>query len=472
MICRRKLRPRIIDFFGKSNNCFGRKWFVAGGASFAILVLKIFMVKKIKFQTPTGMRDILPEDQIYFQKIKKICGGAADFYNFKRIETPIIESAELFSRGVGPSTEITEKQMYALKTKGEDALVLRPEGTASVARAYLERGMSNLPQPVKLWYWGPFFRHERPQAGRYRQFWQFGFEALGEGSSIVDAQIIQIFYNILKELKFKNLLIEINSIGDKHCRPYYRKLLVSYFKSRESSLCSDCRRRLGSNPLRILDCKEEKCRRIISQAPQIIDHLCDECNVHFKQVLEFLDELELPYHLNPYLVRGLDYYTKTVFEINDKTITDDAGDSLALAGGGRYDDLVKLLGGGDVPACGGAAGVERIVRLLRKSGVRAESKEPSRLVFLAQLGESARKKSLILSEKFRKAGICIMESFGKDSLKTQLSRADKAGVRYCLILGQKEAIEKTVLIRDMKTGRQETVKFESVVGEIKKRLKK
>ena len=227
-------------------------------------------MKKPKFQSPTGMHDILVEEQRYFQKIYAVCKNMANFSGFDKIETPIVEETELFSKGIGLATDIVGKQMYSFKTRGGDYLTLRPEGTAPIVRAYIEQGMQNLPQPVKLWYFGPYFRYEKPQAGRYRQFWQFGFEVLGEKSPVVDVQIIQIFYNILRELKLKNLIIEINSIGDSQCRPYYKKLLVSYFRSRESALCFDCRRRLRENPLRILDCKEEKCQPVIAQAPQMI----------------------------------------------------------------------------------------------------------------------------------------------------------------------------------------------------------
>jgi len=228
------------------------------------------------------MHDILPEEQKYFQRIYNVIENIAGFYDFNKIDTPILESAELFSRGIGLATDIVGKQMFTLKTKGGDELALRPEGTAPIIRAYIEQGMVALSQPVKLWYSGPFFRYEHPQQGRFRQFWQFGFETLGEKGAVIDVQIIQIFYNILRELRLKNLTIELNTIGDSQCRPYYKKLLASFFKSREHALCSDCRRRLRENPLRILDCKEEKCHQIISQAPQIIDHLCEECHAHFK----------------------------------------------------------------------------------------------------------------------------------------------------------------------------------------------
>jgi len=428
------------------------------------------MSKKLKFQTPTGMRDILPEDQRYFQKILDVIENIAEFYDFKKIETPILESAELFSKGVGVSTDIVEKQMFTLKTKGGDFLALRPEGTAPAVRAFIENGFVNLPQPVKIWYFGPFFRYEHPQAGRFRQFWQFGFEIFGEQSSVVDAQMIQIFYNILQELKLKNLVVEINSIGDSQCRPYYKKLLVSYFRSRETGLCADCRRRLRENPLRVLDCKEEKCHQVLAQAPQLIDHLCEFCHKHFKEVLEFLDEIQMPYRLNPYLVRGLDYYTKTVFEIFPES-KDETQRPSALAGGGRYDVLVKLLGGKDIPACGAAAGIERIIELMKRKALKP-FKEAVFEVFLAQLGTLAKRKSLKLIEDFRQEGILIAESLGRDSLKAQLVKANKLNVRYVLILGQQESLEGKIIIRDMKEGRQEAVKLEKAVREMAKRLKK
>ena len=426
-------------------------------------------IKKKGYQTPTGTHDILSEDQFYFQKIYNISESIAEFYNFKKITTPILEEAELFSRGIGLGTDIVEKQMYIFRTKGGDWLALRPEGTAPIVRAFIQHGMYNLPQPVKLWAFGPYFRYEHPQAGRYRQFHQFSFEIIGEQSSVIDSQIIQIFYSILKELRFKNLIIEINSIGDSQCRPYYKKLLVNYLKYRQDALCLDCRRRIKENPLRILDCKEEKCQRIKSQAPQIIDHLCQECHTHFKEVLEFLDELELPYRLNPYLVRGLDYYTKTTFEIFEDS--EEGKQQGALVGGGRYDNLSKLLSGKDNPGMGGAGGIERIINLM-KIKTRKSFSPPSANIFLAQLGNLAKRKSLKLFEEFRKAKIPTAESFSRDSLKAQLKFADRLGARYSLILGQKEALEGTIIVRDMKSGTQEIVKLEKVVKEMKKRAKR
>ena len=264
----------------------------------------------------------------------------------------------------------------------------------------------------------------------------------------------------MQELKIKNIIVEINSIGDSQCRPYYKKLLVRYLKSHEKGLCSDCRRRIRENPLRVLDCKEEKCQRIIKGAPQIIDSLCEECHNHFKEVLEFLDEVGIPYRLNPYLVRGLDYYTKTVFEIVEES---EEGKRLgAIGGGGRFDSLIKLLGGRETPACGMAGGIERIIALMKTKEIKiASSSRPH--VFLAQIGQLPKRKALALIEQFRRANIRVGESLGKDSLKSQLRIADKIGVDYTVILGQKEALEGTAIVKDMKTGKQEIIKLNPVI---------
>jgi histidyl-tRNA synthetase len=427
-------------------------------------------MSKIKYQSLTGMHDILPEEQVYFKRVQKAVESVANYYSFEKIETPILEYAEVFQKAVGDNTDIVGKEMYTFRTKGGDLVSLRPEGTAPVIRSYLEHGMHNLPQPVKLWYIGPFFRYERPQAGRFRQFHQFGFEAIGDASPSIDSQIIQMSYDVLKELGFKNLTIEVNSIGDSECRPYFKKILTSYFKSRRSSLCSDCQRRLKENPLRILDCKEEKCQRVKAGAPQIIDHLCEKCHAHFKEVLEFLDELELPYTLNPYLVRGIDYYTKTVFEIVE---TSDDGKSLgSLTGGGRYDNLSKMLGGRDVPGCGSAAGIERIVSLMKTREMKTGPKHEEPKIFLAQLGQLAKRKSMKLFEELRAAKIPVAESFSKDSLKAQLRTANKLNIRWVLIFGQKEALEDFITLRDMDTGVQKEIKLDKVVQEMKNKIKK
>lgn len=441
-------------------------------------------MKKLRFQTPTGMHDILPEDQKYFRKFFDIAEEIVQFYGFQKIDTPVLEEAALFEKGTGDSTDIVEKQIFTLRTRGGDILALRPEFTPGIVRSYIQQGMVNLPQPVKLYAAGPLFRYEHPQAGRFRQFHQFDMEVFGESSAAIDSQVIQLFTLILKELKFGHLIVEVNSIGDNQCRPYYKKLLSGFLRSKVHALCADCKRRLKQNPLRVLDCKEEKCQQVRSQAPQIIDHLCEECKKHFKSVLEFLDEADIPYHLDPYLVRGLDYYTKTVFEIfSERTVkkVEREGEEAqevevltrsALAGGGRYDGLVKLLGGKETPAMGAAAGLERIVTLMKASDAQPSKEKPGPQIFLAQLGELPKKKSLKLLEELRCARIQVAESLGRDSLRVQLARADKLGVRFTLILGQKEALENAIVLRGMDTGKQDIIKLDRIVEEVKKRLRK
>ena len=426
-------------------------------------------MSKIKLQSLSGMRDTLPDEQVYVKRIQKAVESITHYYGFNRIDTPVLEQAELFIKGTGADTDAVSKEMYSFRTKGGDLVALRPEFTPSIVRSYIENGMYNLPQPVKLWTSGPLFRHERPQAGRYRQFFQFDIEALGDASPSIDGQIIQMSFDILKDLSFKNINIEVNSIGDSECRPYFKKILTGYFRSRKSSLCTDCQRRLKENPLRILDCKEEKCQQIKAGAPQIIDHLCEPCHGHFKQVLEILDELELPYTLNPYLVRGLDYYTKTVFEIVEKS--EDGVTQGTLVGGGRYDSLVKLLGGRDTPACGAAGGIDRIVNLMKTRELKPDKKQDKPEIFLAQLGQLAKRKSLKLFEEFRDAKILVAESFSKDSLRTQLNTANKMGIRWVLIFGQKEALEEFITLKDMDSGVQTEIKLDKVVEEMKTKIK-
>ncbi len=423
-------------------------------------------MKKIKFQTPTGMHDILPFEQRYFKTITNVADKIADFYGFGRIETPILEEKELFIRGVGASTDVVQKEIFTLKSKGGDCLALRPEGTAPIIRAYIEHGMASRPQPIKLYYIGPFFRYERPQSGRYRQFWQFGLEIIGEKSSISDTQIIQLAYGFFLDLGIKDIKIEINTIGDKECRSVYHRALIKFLKPKINFLCVDCHKRIKENPLRILDCKNEKCQEAIKEVPQTLNHLCVDCHLHFKRVLEYLDESEISYQLNPRLVRGFDYYTKTVFEF---FISDSEGKPLALGGGGRYDKLVEVLGGKEAPAVGTAFGLERIVQIMK--GIQSDQVKKLRdKVFLAQLGEGGKGKCLKLMEEFRKANIAVGELLGKNSLKIQMARAAKIGAKLVVIVGQRESLENLAIIRDMETGRQETVSVKNLVGEIKKKI--
>ncbi len=412
------------------------------------------------------MRDILPDERPYWDKIEKVGREIADFYNFSRIDTPLVEFSEIFERAVGGATDIIEKQMYYIKSRGKDRLVLRPEGTAGIVRAYLEHGLSKIAQPLKLYYFGPMFRYESPQFGRYRQFYQLGFEILGDKNDpIYDAQIVLAAFRLLEELKIKNLNIEINSLGCKNCRSNYRKKLQDYYRKNQNKICRDCKRRLSLNPLRLLDCKNENCQPIKSKAPIMLDHLCSGCKSHFRGVLEYLDELGLPYNLNPYLVRGLDYYNQTVFEF----LAENYG--VSLGGGGRYDDLAVMLGAKhSLPACGSSLGIERVIEVMKNQGISGLTKGRVK-VFLAQIGQPAKKRALRLIEEFKKSGIKIMESFGKESLKSQLKIADKEEIDTALILGQKEVFEENIILRDMKSGAQETVPLNKVIEAVKKRIK-
>lgn len=420
-----------------------------------------------QFQAIRGMRDILPVDQGYWDKVRKTVEKNAEDYGYGRIDSPIVESNELFERGTGVGTDIVEKEMYKFKTKGGDEVALRPEGTPGVVRAYIQHGMRTMPKPVKLFYLGQMYRHDRPQEGRYREFYQFGFEAIGEDDPVIDAQIMQLAIKIFNSLGFKKLSLQVNSIGCKECRPNYDKLLISYLKNRKSSLCMDCKRRLRKNPLRILDCKEDKCKQVVSQAPQTIDHLCDECREHFTFLLECLDEMEIQYEINSFLVRGLDYYTKTVFEIWSN---DDEFGSAALGGGGRYDKLVKVLGGKDTPAVGFASGIDRIVGKMKEMDIKIPGRKKPQ-VYLAQLGKLAKKKSLKIFSELQKSRINVAESFGKGNLRSQLKHANQLGIDLVLIIGQREALDETIILKDMSSGNQEIFTFKKVIKEIKKRLK-
>ncbi len=419
--------------------------------------------EKVSFQTPRGMRDILPSEWPVWEKFYRTAREIAEAYNFGRITTPVMEQADLFVRGVGESTDIVEKEMYIVRTKGGDKLALRPEITAPAVRSYIQHGMHKLPQPVRLYYLEPLFRHENPQAGRYRELHQFGLEVLGgENDPVYDAQVIIATYRFLEELKLKGAMVQINSIGCRVCRPNYIRRLAEHYKSKK--ICKDCERRIKTSPLRVLDCKNEVCKVVKSTAPSILDNLCSACKSHFKGVLEFLDEVSIPYILNPLLVRGLDYYSRTVFEVFPEN------GELALAGGGRYDYLAEMLGGRSTPAVGMAAGVERLIEAATASGGLSPAK-PKPKIFLVHVGEMTKRKALAIVEEFRRHGVGIAEALGKDSLSAQLERAAKIGAPLSLIFGQKEAFEENIIIRDMLTGVQEAVPLSKVIDEVKKRLK-
>jgi len=425
------------------------------------------MARKSKISLVKGMKDIMPDEQRYWNHIKKKVDEIAFNYGFSRIDTPVVEFTDLFKRTVGEDTDIVSKEMYSFVTQGGNKLSLRPESTASIVRAYIEHGMLNLPQPVKLYYFAPHFRHDKPQKGRYRQFWQLGFETLGSDDPVLDAQSVAISYLLLKELGL-DIEIQINSTGDDEDRKKYFKVFKQYYSDKKTKLCTDCKKRINKNPLRLLDCKNDKCKKLANEAPQIIDYLTEESKNHFMMVLEYLDELDIEYNLNTKIVRGLDYYNKTAWEIVEKG---DGGKLLAIGGGGRYDGLTVLLGGRDVPGVGFALGVERIILALHKNKIEIPKLEKPDL-YVAQLGIEPRKEALKLFEYLRKEGFRVIENMNKRGLKDQMDIANKKGVKFTLILGQKEINDETVLIRDMESGVQEIVDIKKIKKEVEKRLAK
>ena len=418
-------------------------------------------------QLVRGMRDLLPSDAPYWKDVRAKAEQLAGAYGYDQIETPVVEDTALFVRGVGKATDIVEKELYSWDTLGGEHLTLRPEATASIVRAYVSHGMLNLPQPVKLWYTGPMFRHDRPQAGRFRQFYQMGFECLGEMDAVIDAQLMIIGWNFLKELGI-DATVRVNSIGTPESRINYKNALVSYFRSKRNRLSEDDKRRLNKNPLRLLDSKDPNMQELKAEAPQIIDWLDEESKAHFMHVLEYLDEVGVPYQLDPYLVRGLDYYTKTVFEFYAASEDAELAQS-ALGGGGRYDGLIELLGGRPTPAAGFAIGLDRVVSRLKEKNPQPIN-ERQVDVFIAQLGEMGRKKALALFEEFRQAGVLVGEVFAKASIKVQMESANKRKAKWAIIIGQKEVLDGTAVIRDMDAGTQEIVDVKKVVHEVKKKM--
>ncbi len=423
-----------------------------------------------------GMKDIVPEDQKYWEAVHDAVKDIALPYGYRRIETPIAESTALFVRTAGAGSDIVSKEMYSFEDKGGDKISLRPEGTAPVVRAYIEHGMLNQPTPVKLYYAGPMFRYDRPQSGRYRQFHQVGFECFNDADPVLDAQLILICLEIFKKLSI-DASVHINSIGCEDCRPEYERRLQDYFKPFRKELSEEDQLRLKKTPLRVLDSKDPQTREFVKDAPQFIDFLCDTCRTHFVRVLEYLDEVGIKYELDSSIVRGLDYYNGTTFEFF--TVGSEVSKQLALGGGGRYDHLVDELGGNDTPAVGVAIGVERIIQVMKtkEEEARAAGQELSIVppiyktdIFIAQLGIEARKIAMRLFEELRVGGISVSEALSKNSLKQQLEQADKQKAYFSLIIGQKEILDKTVLIRDMESGIQETADIKKVLKVIEKKL--
>ena len=409
-------------------------------------------------QTPKGVHDILPADHEFHTFVKKVVRHRARQAGFRRISTPIFVFTEVFSRGIGDTSNIVSKEMYTFKDRKDRSLTLKPEGTAGVVRAYIEHGMSSWPQPLMLYYFEPHFRYDRPQKGRYRQFWQFGFEVIGESDPALYAQVIQLANKINEDLGVDGIFdLQINTIGTPESRAKYVQALQDYYVGKERSLCENCNYRLTTNPLRLLDCKEEDCQILAKMAPLMKDYLDKESTDYHEELKGYLDEIGIKYVENPQLVRGLDYYTKTVFEFWDK----DEGAQNAIGGGGRYDGLIELMGGQSTPAVGYAAGVERLIANMKREKIRVPSKDDMH-VFVAQLGNEAKRKCLPLIDKLRDAGLKTMGAMGKGSINIQLRLADKFKVPYTVLIGITEVREGTAIIRDMSKGIQETVHFEDV----------
>lgn len=418
-----------------------------------------------KFQTLRGMYDVLPQTAQVFDAITSVFEEVVQTAGFGRIDPPMLEEAALFARGVGNETDIVAKELYGFKDRSDTEIALRPEPTAGIVRAYLEHGMGSWPQPVRLYFTGPVFRYDRPQAGRQRQFNQLGIEILGEASPSIDAQGITLALRYLKRLRLPGVTLQINSIGDSACRPKYRKALVEYLTDHLKQLAEIDQQRVKTNPLRVLDSKEPETKAILAGVPQTLDYLCNDCQAHLATVLEYLDDLGLAYELNPLLVRGLDYYTRTVFEFYGER----EGSQSALAGGGRYDDLVETLGGTPTPAFGFGMGLERLLLECEVSGVLPAA-PASNGVYVASLGEPARLAAFRLTERLLDAGVAARGAVDRDGIGAQLARANKLGVPYAVIIGQKEVKEGNVLLRDMTNGAQETVPEGNIVAELQRRF--
>ena len=404
------------------------------------------------YQAPRGTSDILPEEQAYWRFIEQRVESSAQLYGYERIDTPAFEDTKLFSRSVGEDTDIVTKEMYTFEDRGSSSLTLRPEGTASVGRAYLEHGLHNQPQPVKLYYLASIFRYERPQAGRFRQHYQFGYEAIGDSDPALDGEVIDMAWRFFADMKLSRLTLELNSIGCKKCRPNYVERLKDYYVGRALELCPECQTRLKRNPLRVLDCKQASCQKVADAAPQSVDYLCDECAEHFDQLKRYLELLKLPFNINHRLVRGLDYYTRTVFEIQPET----AGSQSTLAGGGRYDDLIEELGGKPTPAIGFASGMERLILNLKEQQVSIPPL-PKPQVFIASLGDKAKEAATKLAAGLRGVGVGVILALGDKSLKAQLRQANSLGVRHAVIIGEEEVKAGTVTLRDMTSAEQKTL---------------
>ena len=404
------------------------------------------------YKAPRGTSDILPGEQGYWRYIEGKAVALCNLYGYQRLDTPAFEDSQLFARSIGDGTDIVTKEMYTFEDRSGNTLALRPEGTAPICRAYMEHGLSNLPQPVKLYYLAAIFRYERPQAGRYRQHYQFGFEAIGDAAPALDAEVIDMAWQFYQSLGLGQLHLLLNSIGCKLCRPRYLDSLKHYYSARVTALCSDCKTRMERNPLRLLDCKKPSCHDVAEVAPKSTDYLCQECETHFEAVRKYLAALGLPFEINHRLVRGLDYYTRTVFEVQPTG----EGAQIALGGGGRYDDLIEELGGKPTPAIGFAAGIERIVLNLKSQDISIPNL-PGSEIFIAHLGDEAELEAIKLASEMRQDGIAVTMAIGSRSLKAQLRQANSLGINHVMIIGEEEVKSHTITLRNMITGEQQVV---------------
>ena len=400
-----------------------------------------------KIQRLKGTFDILPEDIALWQYIEKTVREEARKSGFSEIRTPTIEATELFCRGVGDTTDVVGKEMYTFTDKDGSSLSLRPEGTAGVARAVIENGLYAGAMPLKLYYLSNFFRHEKPQAGRSREFWQFGTELYGSSLPEADAQVIMLAAGVFKKLGVKNVTLRINSIGCPDCRPEYRNSLLDYFKNYESELCDTCKERLNKNPLRVLDCKSPICSGIAKNAPKTLDHLCEKCENHFEKLKKILDSCGIKYIVDPSIVRGLDYYTGTVFEFTVDTI----GAQSTVCGGGRYDGLLSSIGGQDLPAVGFGMGITRLIQAMKDEDVIPEF-ELGADIYIAPLGENVGEKTFALAEELREKGIAAETDLCSRSLKAQMKYADKKRARFVLVVGEEELASGEAELKNMLEG--------------------
>jgi histidyl-tRNA synthetase len=411
-----------------------------------------------RYQRPPGTLDILPEEQHYWYHVRARARHLAELAGFERIDVPIFESAKLFSRGVGEGTDIVDKEMYSFIDKGGRDMTLRPEFTAGLVRAYIENGMRVRSQPVKLYTFGPIFRYERPQAGRYRQHTQFNAEIMGEQEPLADLEVMLLAWDVYADLGFRDLAFQLNSTGCPECKPGYIKVLRNYYADHHDDICADCHRRLARSPLRVLDCKSDRCQPIIADAPHISDHLCEECESHFVTLQEYLTLQNREYTINHHLVRGLDYYTKTVFEVWAAGI----GAQAAVCGGGRYDGLAELLGGPATPGVGFGSGLERIILVMKQLDVQVPN-IPTPSVYLVHLGTQAKREALRLAYDLRREGIGAWIAFGERGLRSQLREANKRSARYAVILGEDELASGTATVRDMQSGEQSSLELTSLM---------